>query len=103
MLWGNGVSVLGGDLLLVNALERTAEHAPEIMPELVATSGGSAAAHRRVRPALIEPVSRAKARAQRRRLERVASGGRGRGVTGSARSGSQYGTCRKLNLGRANH
>jgi octaprenyl-diphosphate synthase len=37
ILWGNGVSVLGGDLLLVNALERTAEHAPEIMPELVAT------------------------------------------------------------------
>jgi octaprenyl-diphosphate synthase len=37
VLWGNGVSVLGGDLLLVNALERTAEHAPEIMPELVAT------------------------------------------------------------------
>jgi octaprenyl-diphosphate synthase len=37
VLWGNGVSVLGGDLLLVNALERTAEHAPAIMPELVAT------------------------------------------------------------------
>ncbi|HEX5100935.1 MAG TPA: polyprenyl synthetase family protein [Polyangiaceae bacterium] len=36
-LWGNGVSVLGGDLLLVNALERTARHAPEMMPELVAT------------------------------------------------------------------
>lgn len=37
VLWGNGVSVLGGDLLLVNALERTSRHAPEIMPELVAT------------------------------------------------------------------
>ena len=37
VLWGNGVSVLGGDLLLVNALERTARHAPEIMPELVDT------------------------------------------------------------------
>jgi octaprenyl-diphosphate synthase len=37
VLWGNGVSVLGGDLLLVASLERTALHAPEIMPELVAT------------------------------------------------------------------
>jgi octaprenyl-diphosphate synthase len=37
LLWGNGASVLGGDLLLVNALERTARHAPEIMPELVST------------------------------------------------------------------
>jgi octaprenyl-diphosphate synthase len=37
VLWGNGVSVLGGDLLLVNALERTATHAPDIMPELVST------------------------------------------------------------------
>jgi octaprenyl-diphosphate synthase len=37
VLWGNGVSVLGGDLLLVNALERTARHAPEIMPDLVGT------------------------------------------------------------------
>ena len=37
VLWGNGVSVLGGDLLLVNALERTARHAPEIMPELLST------------------------------------------------------------------
>ena len=37
LLWGNGVSVLGGDLLLVNALERTANHAPAIMPDLVGT------------------------------------------------------------------
>jgi len=37
LLWGNGVSVLGGDLLLVNALERTARHAPAIMPDLVGT------------------------------------------------------------------
>jgi octaprenyl-diphosphate synthase len=37
VLWGNGVSVLGGDLLLVGALERTARHAPEIMPELIST------------------------------------------------------------------
>jgi octaprenyl-diphosphate synthase len=37
VLWGNGVSVLGGDLLLVGALERTARHAPEIMPELILT------------------------------------------------------------------
>lgn len=37
VLWGNGVSVLGGDLLLVGALERTSLHAPEIMPDLVAT------------------------------------------------------------------
>jgi octaprenyl-diphosphate synthase len=37
VLWGNAVSVLGGDLLLVNALDRTARHAPEIMPSLVET------------------------------------------------------------------
>ncbi|HKY40589.1 MAG TPA: polyprenyl synthetase family protein [Polyangiaceae bacterium] len=35
--WGNGVSVLAGDLLLVNALDRTSRHAPEVMPDLVAT------------------------------------------------------------------
>jgi octaprenyl-diphosphate synthase len=37
MLWGNGVSVLGGDLLLVNALERTSRHAPAMMADLVDT------------------------------------------------------------------
>ena len=37
VLWGNGASVLGGDLLLVGALERTARHAPLIMPELILT------------------------------------------------------------------
>ena len=37
ILWGNGVSVLAGDLLLVNALDRTSRVAPEIMPELIAT------------------------------------------------------------------
>lgn len=36
-LWGNGISVLAGDLLLVNALERTAQHAPELMSDLLAT------------------------------------------------------------------
>jgi octaprenyl-diphosphate synthase len=39
LLWGNAVSVLGGDLLLVQALDRTARHAPEIMPDLIATLG----------------------------------------------------------------
>jgi len=37
LAWGNGVSVLAGDLLLVNALDRTARHAPEVMPDLIAT------------------------------------------------------------------
>lgn len=36
-LWGNGISVLGGDLLLVHSLSRTLTHAPELMPDLVAT------------------------------------------------------------------
>lgn len=37
LTWGNGVSVLGGDLLLVHALARAFEHAPEVLPDLVAT------------------------------------------------------------------
>lgn len=37
ILWGNAVSVLGGDLLLVEALERTGLRAPEILPSLFAT------------------------------------------------------------------
>jgi octaprenyl-diphosphate synthase len=37
LAWGNGVSVLAGDMLLVNALDRTARHAPEAMPDLIAT------------------------------------------------------------------
>jgi octaprenyl-diphosphate synthase len=36
-LFGNAVSVLAGDLLLVNALERTIEHAPDVLPDLVLT------------------------------------------------------------------
>jgi octaprenyl-diphosphate synthase len=35
--WGNGVSVLAGDLLLVNALDRTSRHAPEVMADLITT------------------------------------------------------------------
>lgn len=35
--WGNGVSVLAGDMLLVNSLDRTAQHAPEVMPDLIRT------------------------------------------------------------------
>ncbi len=37
LAWGNGVSVLAGDMLLVNALDRAARHAPEVMPDLIAT------------------------------------------------------------------
>jgi octaprenyl-diphosphate synthase len=37
LAWGNGVSVLAGDLLLVNALGRTSQHAPEAMPDLIST------------------------------------------------------------------
>lgn len=36
-LWGNAVSVLGGDFVLVRSLELTSQHAPELMPSLVAT------------------------------------------------------------------
>jgi octaprenyl-diphosphate synthase len=36
-LWGNAVSVLGGDLLLTHALERTMEAAPPLLPSLIAT------------------------------------------------------------------
>jgi octaprenyl-diphosphate synthase len=37
LLWGNAVSVLGGDLLLVHALDRTARFAPDMMPALIQT------------------------------------------------------------------
>lgn len=36
-LWGNAVSVLGGDFVLVRSLELTSEHAPQVMPSLVQT------------------------------------------------------------------
>ena len=36
-LFGNGVSVLSGDLLLVNALERTRHAAPELLGDLIGT------------------------------------------------------------------
>lgn len=36
-LWGNAVSVLAGDLLLVEALERTGRHAPGVLPSLFST------------------------------------------------------------------
>lgn len=36
-LWGNAVSVLSGDFVLVRSLEITQEHAPELMPSLIAT------------------------------------------------------------------
>jgi len=34
-LWGNAVSVLGGDFVLVRSLELTSQHAPQLMPSLV--------------------------------------------------------------------
>lgn len=37
LLYGNAVSVLAGDTLLVTALERTLEHAPTELPSLIAT------------------------------------------------------------------
>jgi octaprenyl-diphosphate synthase len=37
VVWSNAVSVLGGDLLLVQALDRTGQRAPRLMPDLVAT------------------------------------------------------------------
>jgi octaprenyl-diphosphate synthase len=37
LIWGNAVSVLSGDLLLVHALERTQRFAPDVMPELIET------------------------------------------------------------------
>jgi octaprenyl-diphosphate synthase len=36
-LWGNAVSVLAGDLLLVDALERMGRQAPAVLPSLFAT------------------------------------------------------------------
>jgi octaprenyl-diphosphate synthase len=36
-IWGNAVSVLGGDLLLVEALDRTGRHAPEVLGSLFTT------------------------------------------------------------------
>lgn len=36
-IFGNGVSVLSGDLLLVTALERTATVAPNLLPDLIST------------------------------------------------------------------
>ncbi|MCB9580590.1 MAG: polyprenyl synthetase family protein [Polyangiaceae bacterium] len=36
-VWGNAVSVLGGDLLLVHALERTSRAAPAVLPSLIET------------------------------------------------------------------
>ncbi len=36
-VWGNAVSVLAGDLLLVHALQRTLAEAPVILPELLTT------------------------------------------------------------------
>src|SRR5690606_14134447 len=38
-LYGNGVSVLSGDYLLVSALARTQEVAPQLLGELIATLG----------------------------------------------------------------
>lgn len=36
-VWSNSVSVLGGDLLLLQALSRTLAHAPELLQDLMAT------------------------------------------------------------------
>ncbi|MEB2312934.1 MAG: polyprenyl synthetase family protein [Polyangiaceae bacterium] len=36
-IWGNGISVLSGDLLLVHSLSRTLAHAPALMPDLIET------------------------------------------------------------------
>jgi len=36
-VWGNAVSVLAGDLVLVHALQRTVDHAPETLPDLLRT------------------------------------------------------------------
>ena len=33
-IFGNGISVLAGDMLLVHALERTLQHAPDVLPDL---------------------------------------------------------------------
>jgi octaprenyl-diphosphate synthase len=37
VIWGNAVSVLAGDLLLVESLERIANHASDVLPSLFAT------------------------------------------------------------------
>ncbi|HVW30647.1 MAG TPA: polyprenyl synthetase family protein [Polyangiaceae bacterium] len=37
MVWGNAVSVLAGDLLLVEALDRTGRHSPAVLPALFST------------------------------------------------------------------
>ncbi len=37
MIWGNAISVLSGDTLLVHSLQRTQEHAPELMAGLLST------------------------------------------------------------------
>jgi len=37
IVWGNAVSVLGGDLLLTHALVTAQQHAPALMPELLRT------------------------------------------------------------------
>lgn len=37
LIWGNAVSVLAGDTLLVHSLERTARHAPQLMHALLTT------------------------------------------------------------------
>ncbi len=37
LVWGNAVSVLGGDLLLTHALLRVEQHAPELLREMLGT------------------------------------------------------------------